>query len=84
MKDVYIKDVLLKQRIHKWLQECSSNCKYTEEKYVYATKMKRTPVGLAHRGRKTSSFTITPYCTGVYSVSWCSDLYHTKHLWSLL
>lgn len=84
MKDLYIKDRLLKQRIHKWPHECSRDCKYMAEKYVYPTKLKRTPVYLVHRGRNTFSFTITLYCRRVYSASRCSDLHHAKHLWSQL
>ena len=61
MEDAYIRD-LLRQRIHKWLQECSSNCKYTAEKYVYPAKVKRNPVDLVHRRRNTFSSTIMPYC----------------------
>lgn len=55
----------MKQRIHKWLQECSSNSKYMAEKYVYPTKMKRIPVDLVHRGRNTFSFTIMPIAGGL-------------------
>lgn len=63
-----MKDLFLKQRIHKWLQECFSNCKYMTEKYVYPTKLKRTPVDLVHRGRNTFSFTVMPHCKeGLFS-----------------
>lgn len=63
-----MQDRFLKQRIHKWLQECSSDCKCMTEKYVYLRKMKRTPVDLVHRGRNTFSFTVMPHCKeGLFS-----------------
>lgn len=72
----YVKDCL-EQRIHECLQEYSCQ----RSTYIPA-KVKSNHVDLVDRHRDTFSFTITPYWATLYSASLCSDLHHTKHLWS--